>query len=199
MDLWLSMWEDWRPHISTWLESVEEADLHHLGRLRIPSTLIEHVPAEEKHHLRWRVAWHQYHMLLGVTHLRRELPMLPRVETDDPPTQVMMVFKVKGTQGHPEPNNKKPEGAVSIQGLEEKTEGGNGGLSPHAPAEGTGSTGQATHTRHKSGSHKDARVHNIQTTGEKAVPCNSARRRAPLDVTMEDQSPTGVAPAKVLA
>ena len=65
MDLWLSTWEDWRPRISTWLDNVEEADLHHLGRLRIPSTLIDHIPAEEKHHQRWRVAWHQYHMLLG--------------------------------------------------------------------------------------------------------------------------------------
>ena len=58
LDLWLSTWEDWRPHISTWLENVDETDLHHLGRLRIPSTLINHIPAEEKHHLRWRVAWH---------------------------------------------------------------------------------------------------------------------------------------------
>ena len=89
MDLWLSTWDEWRPHISTWLGSIEEMDLHHLGRLRIPSSLIEHIPAEEKHHMRWQVAWHQYHMLLGVTHLRRERMMPPRVETDDPlPSQV---------------------------------------------------------------------------------------------------------------
>ena len=49
LDLWLSTWEDRRPHISTWLENMDEADLHHLGRLRIPSTLIDHIPAEEKH------------------------------------------------------------------------------------------------------------------------------------------------------
>ena len=43
------------------------------------------------------------------------------------------------------------------------------------------------------------RVHNIQTPGEKVVPYHSAQPRAPSDVTMECQSPTGVAPAKVLA
>ena len=30
------------------------------------------------------------------------------------------------------------------------------------------------------------RVHNIQTTGEKAVPYNTAQPRAPSNVTMED-------------
>ena len=77
MDLWLFTWEAWRPHISTWLGNIEETDLHHLGRLRIPSSLVEHILAEEKHRMRWRVAWHQYHMLLGVINVARSLQGLP--------------------------------------------------------------------------------------------------------------------------
>jgi hypothetical protein len=124
MDLWLSTWEDWRPHISTWLENVEETDLHHLGRLRIPSTLIEHIPAEEKHHLRWRVAWHQYHMLLGVTHLRHELTMPPRVEADDPsPTQVIETpwfSKLKARRVTPNPTTKNLKEQCQYKVLKKK-------------------------------------------------------------------------------
>ena len=52
--------------------------------------------------MRWRVAWHQYHMLLGVTNLRRELSMPPCNETDNPPPPHTgngdtVVFKVKST------------------------------------------------------------------------------------------------------
>ena len=58
--------------------------------------------------------WHQYHMLLGVTHLRRELTMPPRVETDDPPpppppTQVMETpwfSKLKARRVTPNPTTK---------------------------------------------------------------------------------------------
>ena len=127
LDLWLSTWEDWRPHISTWLENVDETDLHHLGRLRIPSTLIDHIPAEEKHHLRWRVAWHHYHMLLGVTNLRRELSMPPRNETDDPPltstAETPWFSKLKARRVTPNPTTKnlKEQCQYKVQKKKRKT------------------------------------------------------------------------------
>ena len=47
-----------------------------------------------------------------------------------------VVFKVKSTRGHSEPNNKKPEGTVSVQSPEEKTQDGTDGPNPHTPADG---------------------------------------------------------------
>ena len=93
--------------------------MHHLGRLRIPSTLIDHIPAEEKHHLRWRVAWHQYHMLLGVTNLRRELSMPPRNETDNPPpthaTETPWFSKLKARRVTPNPTTKNLKEQYKVQ------------------------------------------------------------------------------------
>ena len=76
--LWLSSREDWRPHAAQWLQQVELADRHHLGRLRIPESFLEQISVEDKAQLRYRVGWHQYHMLIGVTQLRKELSKPPR-------------------------------------------------------------------------------------------------------------------------
>ena len=106
---------------------MDETNLHHLGRLRIPSTLIDHIPAEEKHNLRWRVAWHQYHMLLGVTNFRCELSMPPRNETDDPPltstaeTPWFSKLKARRVTLNPTTKNLKEQCQYKVQKKKRKT------------------------------------------------------------------------------
>ena len=76
--LWLSTWGDWETHVTARFDNAACSDLMHISRLRIPTSLIEYVPQALHKHLRERVAWHQYHMLLGVTALRGQLSMPPR-------------------------------------------------------------------------------------------------------------------------
>ena len=59
------------------------------------------------------MAWHQYHMLLGVTNLRRELTMPPCNETDNPPptqaTEPPWFSKLKARRVTPNPTTKNPK------------------------------------------------------------------------------------------
>ena len=47
---------------------------------RIPQSFIDTVPRERLLELRYRVAWHQYHMMHATTLLRQSLPMPPRTD-----------------------------------------------------------------------------------------------------------------------
>ena len=50
-----------------------------MSKLRVPQSFIDTVPRDRLHALRFRVAWHQYHMAHAVILLRQSLPMPPRV------------------------------------------------------------------------------------------------------------------------
>ena len=60
-----------------WLDQASPEDLDHISKLRIPQSFIDTVPRERLHELRYRVAWHQYHMMHATTLLRQSLPMPP--------------------------------------------------------------------------------------------------------------------------
>ena len=62
---------------------------------------------------------HQYHMLLGVTHLHHELSMPPRVETDDPlhsqVPETPWFSKLKTRRVTPNPTKKKLQVTASTK------------------------------------------------------------------------------------
>ena len=62
----------------SWLDQALPEDMDHISKLRIPQSFIDTVPRERLRKLRYRVAWHQYHMMHATTLLRQSLPMPPR-------------------------------------------------------------------------------------------------------------------------
>ena len=54
---------------------------HNIGRLRIPQSFIDHIPAECMSQMRHKVVWHKYHMLIGVAQPRKDLTMPPITTT----------------------------------------------------------------------------------------------------------------------
>ena len=82
VELWLSSWEEWRPHAAKWLDGAGPPNLHHIGCLRISQYFIDYIPAERMSQMRFRVAWHQYHMLIRITQLRQYLTMPPRTAAE---------------------------------------------------------------------------------------------------------------------
>ena len=86
--LWLLSWSDWQPHALAWLNTADGSDLQHITCLRVPITLINAIPDSNKFQLRQRVAWHQYHMLLGVVKLRSVLPLPPCPTSPAGPTGI---------------------------------------------------------------------------------------------------------------
>ena len=73
------------------------------------------------------MAWHQYHMLLGVTNLRRELSMPPRNKTDNPPltptAETPWFSKLKARRVTPNPTTKnlKEQCQYKVQKKKRKT------------------------------------------------------------------------------
>ena len=68
-------WGDLAQH---WISTASAEDLDHISKLRVPRSFIDTVPRNRLHALRYRVAWHQYHMAHAVILLRHSLPMPPR-------------------------------------------------------------------------------------------------------------------------
>ena len=76
---WVRTWDTWSDLAQHWISTASAEDLDHISKLRVPQSLIDIVPRNRLHALRYRVAWHQYHMTRAVILLRRSLPMPPRV------------------------------------------------------------------------------------------------------------------------
>ena len=110
VELWLSSWEEWRPHVTQWLDEARPADLHHIGRLRILSVrviaqfLIDHITAECMLQMRYQVVWHQYHMLIGVAQL---LTMQPRAIAEG-----MEPLEERETPWYPKPRQVTPNPTI---------------------------------------------------------------------------------------
>ena len=69
---------EWHQQARDWLLTATTNDLKQVSCLRIPSRFIATIPLKAMAQIRYRVAWFQYHILLGVTALRGTLPMPPR-------------------------------------------------------------------------------------------------------------------------
>ena len=63
-----------------WLDQALAEDLDHISKLLIPQSFIDIVPRERLRELRYRVAWHQYHMMHATTLVHQSLPMPPRTD-----------------------------------------------------------------------------------------------------------------------
>ena len=81
LQLWTTTWAMWSGLAQHWLTGAPDEDKDSIARLRIPTSFVQSIPRKLRGELRERVAWHQYHMLLGVTILRSTLPMPPRMDS----------------------------------------------------------------------------------------------------------------------
>ena len=79
INLWTHSCGEWHQQAHGWLLTAGADDLKQVSCLRIPNTFIDTLPSKAKKNIRYRVAWFQYHMMLGVTALHNTLPMTPRV------------------------------------------------------------------------------------------------------------------------
>ena len=70
------------PHAQQRQDDARPEDLHHVGGLHVPQPFIDHILTEHMPTMQYLVAWHQYHMLMGVTQLRKNLTMPPRTMTE---------------------------------------------------------------------------------------------------------------------
>ena len=77
---WVRTWGPWEDMAQRWLDQASPEDPDHISKLRIPQSFIDTVPREKLRELRYRVAWHQYHMMHATTLLRQSLPMPPRTD-----------------------------------------------------------------------------------------------------------------------
>ena len=77
---WVRTWGPWEDMAQRWLDQASPEHLDHISKLRIPQSFIDTVTREKVRELRYRVAWHQYHMMHAATLLRRSLPMPPRTD-----------------------------------------------------------------------------------------------------------------------
>ena len=78
INLWTHSWGEWHQHARDWLLTATTNDLKHISCLRIPSSFVATIPLQAMAQIQYRVAWFQYHILLGVTALRGTLSMPPR-------------------------------------------------------------------------------------------------------------------------
>ena len=94
----------------------ETANLHHIGRLRVPESFVAQKPVENKAQTRYGVAWH-HHMLNGVTQLRQELTMPPRALGGGTGGKkgIPVVFVVEGTKSEPKPYHEERMGTMLLQ------------------------------------------------------------------------------------
>ena len=74
---WVRTWDTWSDLAQHWISTASAEDLDHISKLRVPQSFIDTVPRDRLHALRYRVAWHQYHMAHAVILLRQSLPMPP--------------------------------------------------------------------------------------------------------------------------
>ena len=77
---WVRTWGPSEDMAQRWLDQALPEDLDHISKLRILQSFIDIVPRERLRELRYRVAWHQYHMMHATTLLRQSLPMRPRID-----------------------------------------------------------------------------------------------------------------------
>ena len=70
------------PHAQQRQDDARPEDLHHVGGLHVPQSFIDHILTEHMPTMQYPVAWHQYHMLMEVTQLRKDLTMPPRTMTE---------------------------------------------------------------------------------------------------------------------
>ena len=75
---WVRTRDTWGDLAQLWISTASAEDLDHISKLRVPQSFIVAVPCNRLHALRYRVAWHQYHMAHAVILLRQSLPMPPR-------------------------------------------------------------------------------------------------------------------------
>ena len=75
---WVRTWDTWGDLAQHWISTASAEDLDHISKLRVPQSFIDTVLRNRLHALRYRVAWHQYHMAHAVILLRQSLPMPPR-------------------------------------------------------------------------------------------------------------------------
>ena len=97
--------------------------MEHVSCLRVPTTFFDALPLNARKDARYRVAWLQYHILLGVTALRGELPIPPRAPQQATPasTSVSPWFgKLRARKVHPNPTNKNLDEQVHYQTVKHK-------------------------------------------------------------------------------
>ena len=76
---WVRIGATWSDLARHWISTASVEDLDHISKLRVPQSFFDIVPYDRLHALRYRVAWHQYHMAHAVILLCQSLPMPPRV------------------------------------------------------------------------------------------------------------------------
>ena len=109
INLWTHSWGEWHQQAHDWLLTATANDLKQVSCLRIPNTFIDTLPLKAKANTRYRVAWFQYHVLLGVTTLRSTLPMPPRIPGQPIPTPTSFspwYGKLRGRVTQPNPTEK---------------------------------------------------------------------------------------------
>ena len=79
-------------------------DLVHISCLWIPQSFVNGLPRALRPALRERVAYHQYHLLLSVTSLRGELPMLPQCTDSSVPAVSISAWFGSLHRRKPQPN-----------------------------------------------------------------------------------------------
>ena len=77
LQAWVRTWGPWADLTQQWLTTASPYDMNHISRLRVPQSLVDSVPSPQTRDLRYRVAWHQYHMIHATTLLRQSLTMPP--------------------------------------------------------------------------------------------------------------------------
>ena len=79
INLWTHSWGEWHQHARDRLLTATTNDLKQISCLRIPSSFVATIPLQAMAQIRYRVAWFQYHILLGVTALQARAPGQPTV------------------------------------------------------------------------------------------------------------------------
>ena len=78
---WVRTWRPWADLAQQWLTTASPEDLNHISKLRIPLSFVDSAPPPppKKRDLRYRVVWHQYHMIHATALLGQSLTMPPAV------------------------------------------------------------------------------------------------------------------------
>ena len=109
--------------------------MNHISRLQIPQSLVDSVPSPQKRDLRYRVAWHQYHMIHATTPPRQSLTMPPTAPGTASTPIWYMSLRRKAIQQHPTDDTLRTQ--VSYK---------NDGTNTHGDQKGPVDTQQPRHT-----------------------------------------------------
>ena len=68
-------WGPWAKLAQQWFLSASPANVTHISQLCVSQTFVDNIPPPLRKDVRYRVAWHQYHMMHATILFRQSLPM----------------------------------------------------------------------------------------------------------------------------